>query len=260
MRAEKTTANMKALLIIPEPATQEKVQVFLAGEGFDCCLAESFARARDLLEISRPLDLVIVSIDSPEDVGHDILIYLRNNERLAHIPVIICGASTPEAPVEASGPVGGVHLLKKPIDDRELADLTGKIVGSKNGRILLVDDEVMVRDVIRATLEHDGNCVFEAENGIVALGVLASENIDMVISDMRMPEMSGRELLAKVRMQYPDMPFYLISGCSLGSIDQELVRAGASGLLAKPFRYADIIELVRRGLSMRRTIVSKGAK
>ncbi len=251
---------MKALLIIPEPATQEKIQVFLASEGFDCCLAESFVLARDLLEISRPLDLVIVSSDGPEDVGHDILIYLRNNERLAHIPVIVCGSSNPGSAADASSLIGGELFLKKPIDDRELADLTGRIIGSKNGRILLVDDEVMVRDVLRATLEHDGHCVFEAENGLVALGLIATENIDMVISDMRMPEMSGRELLAQVRMQYPDMPFYLISGCSLGSIDQELIRAGASGLLAKPFRYADIIEIVRRGLSMRRTIVSKGAK
>ena len=78
--------------------------------------------------------------------------------------------------------------------------------------ILLVDDEPSIRMVLRAVLEHAGYDVEVAEDGYVALHKISEFLPDLVITDLRMPNMNGFELLAVLRSRYPEIPTIAISG------------------------------------------------
>jgi two-component system C4-dicarboxylate transport response regulator DctD len=83
--------------------------------------------------------------------------------------------------------------------------LSESIIESRNPvpRILLVDDEPTVLDALRLTLEANGFVCCTATDGVEALKVLRQTSVDVVISDLRMPNMSGFELLPNIRCQYP---------------------------------------------------------
>jgi PAS domain S-box-containing protein len=106
--------------------------------------------------------------------------------------------------------------------------------------VLLVDDDDLVRSGAAAMLEALGHAVFQASSGVAALDYIASgEPCDMLVTDQRMPRMTGLELVRRARILRPGLPAVLITGFSDPS-------AGADSLLrlAKPFRAADLARAI----------------
>ena len=100
-------------------------------------------------------------------------------------------------------------------------------------RILVVDDEPMVRAVTSKLLRLKGHTVEEVEGGPQALSVLASTGpFDLVITDLSMPEMSGRELATAIRERQPDLPVMLLTG----DTDAQAEGADVSAVVKKPFQ------------------------
>lgn len=114
-------------------------------------------------------------------------------------------------------------------------------------RILIVDDEEMIRELVRATLSGDARFELnEAPNGEVALEVAAEWHPDLVILDVRMPGLDGVETCEALREQYgPDRPV-IVMLTALGQ-DADLQRydeAGANGYFIKPFSPRALLEHV----------------
>ncbi len=117
-------------------------------------------------------------------------------------------------------------------------------------RALIAEDNEDMRDLIQEVLEDAGYETIAAANGRQALAHIEKENevIDLVITDVRMPEMTGDELLAKVRELRAEAPVIVIT--AFGSVEQavEMVKAGAYQYLTKPFDNRDILRLVEEAL------------
>jgi CheY-like chemotaxis protein len=114
--------------------------------------------------------------------------------------------------------------------------------------ILLVEDEELLRTVIRESLELDGYVVLEAANGQQALETLAraERRIDLIVTDVVMPVMGGAELIRQVRGQRPGIPVVLISGWPISS--REALDARTL-FLKKPVVYGQLARAVRRSLT-----------
>ena len=110
--------------------------------------------------------------------------------------------------------------------------------------ILIVDDEVEMRIAMSETLKHCGYPVETSHNAIDALNKVKKNNYAMVITDMRMPNMTGLELLEKIKADYPKLPVVMISGYSVSSIHSDVDGVKPDGFLAKPFLMSDIEQLV----------------
>ncbi len=105
-------------------------------------------------------------------------------------------------------------------------------------RILVVDDDAMVRGTIRASLLRAGHQVLEAGDGLEAIATLEREAVDLVVSDIIMPEVDGIGLLLKLRKQYAGLKVIVISGGGRTQNVDFLRMAetlGADRVLAKPF-------------------------
>ena len=103
-------------------------------------------------------------------------------------------------------------------------------------RVLIVDDEASVRKVMAAVLAQLGIPCETAAGGEEALRVLETHPIDAVISDLQMPGMSGMELLAKVRQNYPQMVFLVVTGVDDIRVGIQAMRQGADDYLVKPLQ------------------------
>lgn len=119
-------------------------------------------------------------------------------------------------------------------------------------RILVVDDEPRIREILAEFLEMEGFRVETASNGAEALVVLSRGAFDVVISDLKMPEMGGLELLAAIREHTPDIVSILMTGFGTVETAIESMKRGAFDYILKPFKMDEVIHTVRRGLEQAR--------
>lgn len=115
-------------------------------------------------------------------------------------------------------------------------------------RILVVDDESNMRLGLAEVLERDGYSVTAVDNAARALTALAEETYALVISDMRMPGMTGAELLETVQARFPGLPMVLMT--AYGTVEDAVraMKGGAREFLTKPFSPQDLLHLVRETL------------
>ena len=112
-------------------------------------------------------------------------------------------------------------------------------------KILIVDDNPNMSSLLSEMLEVFDYASVRAADGTEALAVLENGDFSMVITDMRMPNMTGLELLGEVKSRFPKMPVVLISGYSLQEIEkQEPGSYKADGFLGKPLMMSDIEKLL----------------
>lgn len=111
--------------------------------------------------------------------------------------------------------------------------------------VLVVDDEEHVRAPISRMLRHLGHFVLEASNGENALHVMQDYHspVHLVVSDVRMPEMDGIELVEMLRSWYPKIRVLMISGVAMNDSGAHLIEG--SGFLAKPFTLDELAKAVR---------------
>jgi two-component system, chemotaxis family, chemotaxis protein CheY len=120
---------------------------------------------------------------------------------------------------------------------------------NKNLKILVVDDFATMRKVIRNLLKQGGfENVVEAEDGVAALKVLQSQEVDFVISDWNMPNMSGLELLKAVRGNddLKGLPFLMVTAEALKDNVVAAVKAGVSNYIVKPFTAEVLTEKIEK--------------
>ncbi len=117
------------------------------------------------------------------------------------------------------------------------------------GRVLVIDDEAIVRDSIVAYLEDSGFDVLEADNGPAGVECFHSQRPDIVLCDLRMPNMDGLEVLSKINQLSPNTPFIVVSGAGVMADVVEALRLGASDYLIKPILDLEVLEhSIRRNL------------
>ena len=119
-------------------------------------------------------------------------------------------------------------------------------------RILIVDDEAIIRSTVREALAHDGHDVTEAEDGLVALDFCKANPVDLVITDLFMPVMDGLELIVLLREEFPDIKIVAISGAMYDKRPRFLEIAGRMAsviTLAKPHTVDELKDAVQRALN-----------
>jgi CheY-like chemotaxis protein len=129
-------------------------------------------------------------------------------------------------------------------------------------KILLIDDELDIRDSVAAVLEREGFEVTTTKNAETGIQALSEQEFDLVISDIIMPGMDGAKAIRSIRDTNPNIRILAISGGgNLGPTSyqpdaitttaylQAATEAGANGILTKPFQRADIVNAVQQAMS-----------
>jgi two-component system response regulator PilR (NtrC family) len=118
--------------------------------------------------------------------------------------------------------------------------------------VLIVDDEPNIIEVLKMSITEDGMDVLTAGCGRDALNILRKHEVDVVISDIRMPDLSGVELLREAEKFAPDAAFIMITAFSTPETAIEALQYGACDYITKPFRMDDLRGALRRALEKKR--------
>lgn len=121
--------------------------------------------------------------------------------------------------------------------------------------ILVIDDEKNIRTGLQAALELDGYEVLLAEDGTAGLSLALNNDVDLVITDLRMPGISGEEVLRRITSETPGIPVIVLTGHGTVESAVEAMRSGAYDFLTKPLNLDRLSLLVKRALQNRELIL-----
>ncbi len=121
-------------------------------------------------------------------------------------------------------------------------------------RILIVDDEKNYLVVLDALLGEAGYDVLTAQNGATALSILAEDEVDLMVTDMRMPGMSGLELIGELRARHPDTQVIVMTAYGTVENAVEAMKLGAVDYIMKPFENQELLLTVEKALRMGRLL------
>ena len=124
-------------------------------------------------------------------------------------------------------------------------------------KILVVDDDALVRSYLDQVLTHEGYQVLTVESGEAALACIAAQEFDLALIDLKMDGVGGMEVLAAVRQQWPDTIVILLTGHPTLETVFEALKQGAYDYMFKPCRILELRESVGRGLAMRQQLLQQ---
>jgi len=119
-------------------------------------------------------------------------------------------------------------------------------------RILVVDDERVIREILADFLSMEGFWVRTAEDGSAALVELSRTHFDLVLSDLKMPNMGGLELLEAIRKHTPQVVTIIMTGFGTVETAIDAMKRGAYDYILKPFKVEEVVHTIRRGLEKQR--------
>ena len=112
------------------------------------------------------------------------------------------------------------------------------------GKILLAEDEKILRTMMVDSLTHFGHEVDEAENGAIAWDLWNANQYDLLITDINMPLLGGIELLKKIREKDTVFPKIMMTGVFFESVDDHIKGSDVNALLLKPFKLKSLIDTI----------------
>jgi two-component system phosphate regulon response regulator OmpR len=115
--------------------------------------------------------------------------------------------------------------------------------------LLVVDDNENIRVILKQMLEDGGYTVRTAKSGAEALETMKTLNFDMVITDINMPEMTGFELLGKIKKACPNVPVIFITAYRKDRNLVDSVKIGLSDYIEKPFKMDEVLRIVKEHIA-----------
>jgi len=219
------------LVVDDDPTVRELMARHLTREGFTVTTAsggqEGLRLARELRPAAITLDVMMPDLD-----GWTVLAAIKGDPELRDIPVILMSIVDDRKRGYA---LGATDYMVKPVDRDRLAGVLRGICGGAGRRVLLVDDDDMMRRGMRQVLEKDGWEAIEAENGRVALARLGESLPDVIMLDLMMPEMDGFEFVVELRSraEWRDIPVLVITAKDLSAEERTRLNGGVEHVLQK---------------------------
>ena len=230
------------ILVIDDDQTVREVMArHLEREGF---VVRTAAGGEEGLELAHQLHPAAITLDinMPGLDGWTVLAAIKGDPQLADIPVVLV---TIEDNRSRGYSLGAAEYMTKPIDRERLASLLHGISSPIARKVLLVDDDEIMRESVRRALEQENWQVAEAHNGRVALEQLAVDCPDAIVLDLMMPEMDGFEFLVKMRQrpEWHDIPVLVVTAKDLSAEEHKRLNGDVERVMQK--NASELNELLR---------------
>lgn len=225
----------KVLIVDDDPNLTELLVDTLEVIGYESYSAGSARDALVLIE-QEPFSLVITDINMPEMSGIELLQEIKKLH--ANLPVmLITGVGTEQLRQEAfqSGADG---FLSKPFRIHMIEAEIGKLLkGIQRHRVLVVDDTEDFLTSAKERLEASNNVVYTAMSVGEAIDTINNQSLDLVITDLKLPDGEGIQVYRFIKSTYPDLPVILVTAYLSSDALERIKESGITRFMAKPLDY-----------------------
>lgn len=218
LAAPAEAGSKKILLAIDDdPEVLRLLRDSLTGTGYTMVGAAS---GEEGLALARKLKPCVITLDimMPHRDGWSVLQTLKSDHDLSAIPVIILSIMENKA---LGFSLGIADYIVKPFERRTLLEKLGSLELVRGKRVLVVDDDAGIRELIELGLTGEGYSVESASTGAEALAALAVKPPDVLFLDLNLPDMNGFEILGKIEKnkEFHDMRVFILTGRNLGAAE-----------------------------------------
>ena len=237
-----TNLKTKVLVVDDDPNLTELLVDTLVVIGYEAFAAES---AKTALEILRKehIDLVISDINMPDMSGIELLEEIKKANR--HLPVMLITGIGSDSIRSRAYSSGADSFLAKPFRIGTIESEIGKMLsGIKRTRILIIDDNRDFLSSLTQRLEDADNIVYPFATVSEATRFLEDHTVDLVITDLKMPDGDGISLFNDLHKRYPDLPVIMVSAYATDDILEKIKESGVSKFLPKPLNFKEIETVV----------------
>ena len=134
----------------------------------------------------------------------------------------------------------------------------GSAIRHSGGRIIIVDDEQGIRDLLRDNLEEEGYICYAAGSAEEALKILAAQTVELAIVDIMMPEMTGLSLFGYIKELYPDVAVIFATAVNDANLGVQSLKDGASDYIVKPVTRKRLLQEAQDALERREAALQEG--
>ncbi len=247
------------LVIDDDESVLDLTERFLTRKGFKVVTAsdghEGLRLARELHPAAITLDVLMPQLD-----GWTVLAAIKGDPELADIPVILMTIIDDRTRGYA---LGATEYLIKPVNREKLTGVLRAACGTAGRKVLVIDDDALMRRGIAQSLERDGWQVAEADNGRAGLARLEESKPDVIMLDLMMPEMNGFEFLVEMRArpQWRDIAVLVVTAKDLTAEDRAQLNGHVEQVLDKgSAELAELLGEIGQVLSVSITRRREGGK
>ncbi len=232
----------KVLVVDRDPRVADLIETYLVKRGYEVIKA---GNRRDALEVAireRPLVITLDVILGDGD-GFELLQELKERPETAEIPVVVLSIVCDEG---QSFRLGAADYLEKPIDQTRLLRIVDSFVGSAKSPVaLVVDDDRSITRVLAELLRARGFAVSVAFNGLEAIASIEKQKPDVMLLDLKMPEMDGYQVIQHVKTTpaWKDIPIVVMTAHRIDADRIDILKLAAEQL-SKPLSPEDIVDRV----------------
>lgn len=240
------------LLIDDEAAVHDVLTRLLQREGFRVLSAMNGDDGVQIAREQRP-NVITLDVMMPSFDGWAVLSRLKTDPETADIPVVMLSIIENRSLGFA---LGAVDYLTKPVDRSQLLAVMQRFQKQEGAdrRVLIVEDNLEVRELLQRTCEREGWSAATAENGRAALSELAVQLPDVVLLDLMMPQMDGFQFLTEVRANaaWRAIPIVVVTAKTLTEAERSMLSLNADRVLQKAaYSPNDLVDEIRLALNNR---------
>jgi len=291
MNQSQADVPARILVVDDEPQNLDLLEAMLTSSGYGVLLASGGEEGLRLAREQKP-DLMILDLMMPGLSGFEVCARVKTDPQTGGIPVLFVTALSQISDKERALAAGGDDFLTKPFQRAELLTRVEALMRVRHlnrdldralaylhelevtrhaqqprkpeasapraegaGTLLVVDDELLARQLFADVLRDAGYITHEAENGEQALEIARKETIDVVLLDIMMPGLSGLEVLAKLGEVAPDSPVIIVTANPSSDNAIAALRLGAFDFIVKGFKNEVMLTTVARAMDRRRLAI-----
>jgi signal transduction histidine kinase/DNA-binding response OmpR family regulator len=238
------SGSRRVLIIDDDEALHTLLGFHLADQGLAVHHAHGAVEGLQLVREIMP-DVILLDIIMPQVDGWTVLRKLKEDTELRHIPVIVLSVSDQR---DLGLVRGAADVLAKPLEPAEISRVVERYCGGPSGTVMIVEDDVLDRELFARILRRHGVPTDERANGRDALAALDRVRPSLILLDLMMPEMDGFELMAELakRPAWASIPVVVITGRDLSVAERERLQESARRVLLKgAFSRTELIDMVK---------------
>ena len=237
-----TAKKTKVLVVDDDPNLTDLLVDTLVVIGYEAYAADSAKTALEVFRKER-IDLVISDINMPDMSGIELLQEIKKVNR--QLPVRLITGIGNDSIKDRAYSSGADGFLAKPFRISTIeSEISRLLAGFKRTRIMLIDDNIDFLSSLAQRLEASDNIVHTFATLTAAAGFLEDHTVDLVITDLKMPDGDGIALFSELHRRYPDLPVIMVSAFATDDILERMKESGIRKFLHKPFDFKEIEEAV----------------